>query len=143
MLGTKYLLPVLLALGIAFPALPALPAGGEELSVKIQEVKVETKALAKSVEKRDASGQKRSYSQVTVVHLKGVFPPPMDTALDLFVGDTKIPEYGTTADGIYFKVYDPAILERHRGKELRYRFGNGPILSTGVKLEPGAAPRNP
>lgn len=131
MRATKPILSALLGIGLL-----ALPARSQEMTVKIQEVKVETKALAKAVERRDATGQKRAYSQVTVVHLKGVFPPPMDTALDLFVGDTRIPEYGTTAEGIYFKVYDPALLEKHRGKELRYRFGDGPIRSTGARFEP-------
>lgn len=124
-LGGAALLLALLAPAAAQAAAPGL---------KIRGVSVMNKTLAKAIERTDAQGHRRAFSQVAVVEIEGDFPPPMDRAFDLFIGDARIREYGASPKGIYFKVYDPALLERFKGQEIRYRAGSGKILSTGARF---------
>ena len=123
----------LLALALASPAAAAGP------TLRIRGVSVEKKALAKAVERPDAQGHRRAFTEVAVVEIQGDFPPPMDQSLDLFLGDDPIPEYGTSKDGIYFKVYDPALLKRFEGREIRYRVGAEKVRSTGARFALRAA----
>lgn len=60
----------------------------------------------------DAKGQQKSYTKAYVVRLKGYFAVDRAIPVDVYIGDYKIPEYGGTKDGIYFKVYDEKLLQK-------------------------------
>lgn len=84
----------------------------------------------------DSSGQKTRYETAWLVRLdlKGM-PAAYGPRPDFFLGDYAIPEYGGTATGIYFRIYDPALLARLNGQEIRYRNENGTLVSLNRKFE--------
>ena len=80
-------------------------------------------------------GKAQRFTEGYVVLLSLTGPKFSGPKLDLFVGDYEVPEYGGWAKGIYFKVYDPALLSRLDGREFRYRFMDKRIQNLGRKLE--------
>jgi hypothetical protein len=94
-------------------------------------VQLELKA---PVRLRDTEGKEHSYDRAYLFTLKGTFPRDQAMALELYIGDYQIPEYGGTRDGLYFRIYDPKLLERFDGKEFRYRFGSPEIHSFGQRF---------
>ncbi len=54
--------------------------------------------------------------------------------LELYIGDYRVPEYGGTRDGLYFRIYDERLLSRLEGKEFRYRFAGPEIHHSGVRF---------
>jgi hypothetical protein len=83
--------------------------------------------LKKTVRLLDAEGKEQKYDRAYVVTLKGTFPLNQALGLELYIGDYRIPEYGSTRDGLYFRIYDEKLLARLEGKEFRYRFGSPDI----------------
>ena len=55
-------------------------------------------------------------------------------ALEIFIGDWRVPEYRGDAEGITFRIYEPELLGRLKGKELSYRLGPEPLRAIGLKL---------
>ena len=53
---------------------------------------------------------------------------------ELYIGDYRIPEYGGTHDGLYFRIYDQKLLARLENKEFRYRFGPGEVRSLDTRF---------
>ena len=90
--------------------------------------------LKTPVRLRDTEGKEHSYDRAYVFTLKGTFPRDQAMALELYIGDYQIPEYGGTRDGLYFRIYDPKLLERFDGKEFRYRFGSPEIHGFGQRF---------
>jgi len=102
--------------------------------------------LAQPFTRLEADGEKRTSTEAYVVRLKVSRPESWGEKVDYFVGDYRIPEYGGWEEGIYFKVYDRALFDSLRGGELRYRIGEGPIVSFERRLEvgdPAALPKVP
>lgn len=102
--------------------------------------------LAQPFSRLDANGEKLTSTEAYVVRLKVSEPGFWGEKVDFFVGDYRIPEYGSWAEGIYFKVYDPAVFDALRGGELRYRIGDGPVVSFERRFEvedPAALPKVP
>jgi hypothetical protein len=102
--------------------------------------------LAQPFTRLEANGERRTFTEAYVVRLKVSQPDFANEKVDFFVGDYRVPEYGGWAEGIYFKVYDRALFESLRGGELRYRIGDGPIVSFERRLEladPSALPKVP
>lgn len=83
--------------------------------------------LKKTVRLLDTEGKEQKYDRAYVVTLKGTFPLNQALGLELFIGDYRIPEYGSTRDGLYFRIYDEKLLARLEGKEFRYRFASPEI----------------
>jgi hypothetical protein len=69
-----------------------------------------------------AGGEKRQYTHAHVVFLEIEGLRISGPALEVFIGDYKVPEYGGWGRGIYFKVYEPALLEKLAGQEMRWQF---------------------
>jgi hypothetical protein len=95
--------------------------------------------LKKSVKLRDTEGKEQSYDRAYLVTLKGTFPLNQAIGFELFIGDYRIPEYGSTRDGLYFRIYDAKLLERLEGKDFRYRFGSPEIRSFNVRFSTKAS----
>ena len=81
--------------------------------------------LKKTVRLLDTEGKEQKYDRAYVVTVKGNFPLYQALGFELYIGDYRIPEYGGTRDGLYFRIYDERLLSRLEGKEFRYRFGPG------------------
>lgn len=77
----------------------------------------------------DEHGVSKSYSSAWLVRLQVDRPDFFGEAVRFYVGDFEVPEYGGWEKGIYFKVYDRALLTRLRGRELRYRIGHTRVQS--------------
>lgn len=85
--------------------------------------------LKKPMRMRDAEGKEQSYDRAYVVTLKGTFPLFQGHALELFIGDYRVPEYGSTRDGLYFRIYNEKLLASLEGKEFKYKFGSAEVHS--------------
>ena len=83
---------------------------------------------------RDSAGREQTYHRAFLVTLKGDFPRDQGLGLELFIGDYRIPEYGGTRDGLYFRIYDPKTISGFEGKEIKYRFGGHEIRSFGIRF---------
>jgi hypothetical protein len=90
--------------------------------------------LKKPIRLLDSEGKEQKYDRAYVVTLKGTFPLNQALAFELFIGDYRIPEYGSTRDGLYFRIYDERVLARLEGKEFRYRFASPEIRSFDMRF---------
>jgi hypothetical protein len=61
-------------------------------------------------------------------------PPPTSMGWALYVGDFRIPKYWEYPDGIYFKVFDPAFFQDHRGQTIRFTPNRTEFVDTGLVL---------
>ncbi|HEV3304481.1 MAG TPA: hypothetical protein VG055_32825 [Planctomycetaceae bacterium] len=61
-------------------------------------------------------------------------PPVTSQGWALYVKDERIPKYWAYKDGIYFKVYDPNFLTKHRGDVFRFSLDGVNFIDTGKKL---------
>jgi hypothetical protein len=96
------------------------PAGEGPFVLKgIEVVRAE---LARPHTAIDAGGEKRQYTHAHVVLLEIEGLRISGPALEVLIGDYKVPEYGGWERGIYFKVYEAALLEKLAGHEMRWRF---------------------
>lgn len=80
-------------------------------------------------------GQKRQYSEAFIVLLKLEYPPFRGPAVEFFIGDYRVPEFGGWREGVYFKVYDPELLTQLTGQEMRYRIPDHEIQSFNETLK--------
>ena len=85
--------------------------------------------LKKTLRLLDTEGKEQKYDRAYVVTLKGTFPLNQGLGFELYIGDYRIPEFGSTRDGLYFRIYDQKVLSRLENKEFRYRFGPGEARS--------------
>ncbi len=90
--------------------------------------------LKKPIRLLDSEGKEQKYDRAYVVTLKGTFPLNQALAFELFIGDYRIPEYGSSRDGLYFRIYDERVLARLEGKEFRYRFASPEIRSFDMRF---------
>jgi len=49
-------------------------------------------------------------------------PKAYGPVMNIFIGDYKIPEFGGTKTGIYFRIYDTAILQKLNKQKFYYRY---------------------
>ena len=54
-------------------------------------------------------------------------PPVTNTRINFYIGDYKIPEYGGTKKGIYFRIYDPVLLTKLNNQPISWQRGNDSI----------------
>jgi hypothetical protein len=90
--------------------------------------------LKNPVRLRDSEGKEQSYDRAYLVTLKGTFPRNQGLGMELYIGDYRVPEYGGSRDGIYFRIYDDRLLARLEGKEFRYRFASKEIRSLDMRF---------
>jgi hypothetical protein len=98
---------------------------GKREPIRLISYEVVQLELKKTVRLLDQEGKEQKYDRAYVVTLKGTFPLNQAVAFELYVGDYRVPEYGSTRDGLYFRIYDEKLLARLEDKEFRYRFGPG------------------
>jgi hypothetical protein len=85
----------------------------------------------------------RQFDSVYVVRLKLDKPPTAGPALDIYIGDYRVPEYGGLPDGFYFKVYDLDQLRKLAGGEMKCRQAGRPVQSLERRFEVPEASRVP
>jgi hypothetical protein len=148
----KYRRRLLLIALVALALLPALACRAEPPSraasavspvsqtpraekLHLGKIEVSRLALDRAVRQPDAAGAPKDWTEAYLVRLEMERPSFWNELVRLYVGDWQVPEYGGWQRGIYFKVYDPALLTRLNGGELRYRIGSGQPQSFGRRLE--------
>lgn len=102
---------------------PAEPFAPRIRSLEIHRVSLERPRMI------DTAAGPREVREAYLVLLQMEKPKFYGPALEILVGDWKVPEYGESDGGIYFRIYDPALLRRLAGQELRYRVAKGPAGS--------------
>lgn len=100
--------------------------------VRMDSYAVERLALRSPVYATDAAGRKRLFNEVYIVSIKGSIPAFGARPVQIFIGEEPVREYGSTSDGIYFKVYDPDQLQRWDGKPIRYVIWPGKLQDSGL-----------
>jgi hypothetical protein len=69
----------------------------------------------------DENGVKKQYEQAWLVKLEfESFPKYTSFTVNIAIGDYILPEYGSWKKGLYFKVYDAALLEKLNNKSILY-----------------------
>lgn len=106
----------------------------EEIRITGYEIRVQE--FKKPFERIDEKGAMRRYSKAYVVHVRGSFGEPRAIPVEVYIGDYKVPEYGGTKDGIYFKIYDEELLQRLNGKPFGFGFENQKVKTFEVRFEP-------
>lgn len=104
----------------------------QEVPVRLDSVEVLRVDLREPVERPDAEGEVRTWEQAFMVRLALPEPPAMGPAVDIFLGEERVPEFGGWEGGVYFWVYDPARLEELRGRTVSYQFDRLPRREIGT-----------
>ena len=94
--------------------------------------------LKQPLTRRDERGEERQYREIYVVELKGYFGEARAIPIEVYIGDYKIPEYGGTKDGIYFKIYDRALLDRLEGQAFALGIENQKMEILKLRFTPSA-----
>jgi hypothetical protein len=102
--------------------------------IRLTSYEVSQFELKSTVRLLDTEGKEQKYDRAYVVTLKGNFPLNQALGFELYVGDYRVPEYGGTHDGLYFRIYDQQLLSRLENKEFRYRFGPGKMRSLDARF---------
>lgn len=123
---------------IALFIVPGATAAQEPAELHIKDYKILVQQLERPVMRKDAKGEKQRYEKVYVVELKGYFGGPRAIPIDIYIGDYKIPEYGGTKDGVYFKIYDSALLEKLEGQPFALGIENRKVKILNLKFTPSA-----
>jgi hypothetical protein len=127
-----------LILGSTASLLPSMHAQsqdrGKREPVRMISYDVVQLDLKKTVRLLDSEGKEQKYDRAYVVTVKGTFPLNESLGFELYVGDYRVPEYGSTRDGLYFRIYDEKLLSRLEDKEFRYRFGPGEVRSLDTRF---------
>lgn len=123
---------------IALFIVPGATAAQEPPELHIKDYKIFVQQLERPVMRKDAKGEKQRYEKVYVVELKGYFGEPRAIPIDIYIGDYRIPEYGGTKDGVYFKIYDSALLERLEGQPFALGIENRKVKILKLKFTPSA-----
>ena len=98
----------------------------QQESLEISNVEVSLVELDYRMKANDTA-----YSQAWLIQLEiPNFPKYSGSKVDFYVGDYKVPEYGETEDGIYFRVFEKDKLERMNAAEIRYKYGSSQEIMT-------------
>ncbi len=73
---------------------------------------------------RDSLGEEHTYTEAFLVRFEVPHPGFWGEKIDFFIGDYRVPEYGGWEGGVYFKIYDPAVLMSLDNLDIRYRIGS-------------------
>lgn len=108
--------------------------------VRMNSYSVERQALPAPAYANDAAGRRRLFNEVYIVHIKGSIPTFGALPVQIFIGEEPVREYGSTSDGIYFKLYDPDQFQRWNGKPIRYLIWPGTMQNSGLVFRYDRAP---
>lgn len=118
--------------GLVFPAQQKKPSG----PVTISAYDIYEQRLKQPMTVMDIRGVKKTTEKIYIVELKGEFDEPGAIPVDIFIGDYKVPEYGGTKEGIYFKIYDGELLQRLEAKPFGYGYKDQKIKTFKLKFKP-------
>lgn len=91
-------------------------------SIRLIDQSIHYVKLAFPYQTTDEKGGKKQYTTAWLVRFRlENMPRAMGASMDFFIGDYQIPEYGGWENGIYFKIYDPALLEQLQGQAISIR----------------------
>lgn len=108
--------------------------------VRMNSYSVERQALRAPAYATDTAGRRRLFNEVYIVSIKGSIPTFGALPVQIFIGEEPVREYGSTGDGIYFKVYDRDQLQRWNGKPIRYVIWPGTIQESGLVFRNDGSP---
>lgn len=103
--------------------------------VELRGYSIHRVALAHPHRVLGADGREREFGEAYVVRLEMTLPRPGGPAMELYVGETRIREYGGWKGGLYFKVYEASKLERLAGGEVSWRWPERERVASGRRLE--------
>ena len=113
----------------------AQPTNVKPQTLELTSVKIHKTRLNYSHKVREKDGKERVYEQAWLVLLSFKNSEPvMDTRIDFYIGDYRIPEYGGTNDGIYFRVYDESLLKSLNNQEISVGIDDKGKRSLGKKF---------
>jgi hypothetical protein len=120
--------------GLAYASEKPELRAGKSPAIEIVKIKPSAGDLRKAKEKHKSDSTSTNQDeQVHVVKIYVTMPPARGKGWNLYVGDTKIEEYGGFGEGIFFKVYDPKDLDALKGKPIRFRMDDQ-VVDLGVNL---------
>ncbi len=133
------LLFVVVACGSDSPSITSAPLAAQQAAppapqIKLTGIEVLPVALARPVQALDARGEARSWTEAYMVRLAMSGLPTTSGPLALFIGDTRIQEYGSWEGGLYFWVYDPEGATSLDGGAIAYSWEGGPRTPLGMNL---------
>ena len=108
--------------------------GPEKVNIASYDISVQE--FDKPFIKIDEKGIKRTYTKAYIIRLKGNIDVSGAISVDIFIGDYKVPEYGGTKDGIYFKIYDDELLEKLEGQPFGYGFQGQKVEILDIQFRP-------
>lgn len=80
---------------------------------------------------KDENGREKQYDKAWLVRFDlDKFPKLVSLKMDFAIGDYLIPEYGSTKNGIYFKIYESSLLETLNDQEIFYQPPGKPKMIT-------------
>ncbi len=108
----------------------------EKTTISSYEILIQT--FDKPITRIDDKGEKIKYEKAYVIKLMGNIDVSGAIPVDIYIGDYKIPEYGGTKDGIYFKIYDEKLLKDLENKPFGYGFQKRKIKTFDLKFRPSS-----
>ena len=108
----------------ASPTPPAtVTAPQVKTRLELKTIELHKVKLAYPHKLRDKEGKEKVYEQAWLVKFfLNNLGPPRDMGMDLFIGDYRIPEYGSFEEGIYFRIYEESLLASLEGKDVSVSF---------------------
>ena len=105
---------------------------GKDPAIEIVQINPSKGDLRRVAQKRKKAGvQEAREAEVHVVKLYVNMPPARALGYMLYIGDARVEEAGSFAEGIFFKVYDPNDFAVWRGKPQRFVFDDD-VVDLGV-----------
>jgi len=99
----------------------------QELTLQLKSVDVHLVKPVKPYQYRTDKNELKTVAQAYLVLFDfEKIPPVTNERTDFYIGDYRIPEYGGTKTGIYFRIYDPAIVNRLNNQPISWKKGNQP-----------------
>lgn len=116
----------ILTLGIIGFCHPVLQAQTKSsLNIELKEYAVHQVQGKKSYTYKDKDNKRKESKTAYLVTLTFAQElKPMDINIDYYIGDYKIPEYGGTENGIYFRLVEPGLLEKLDNQPISYKVAN-------------------
>ena len=114
---------------------PSPAAAPERDALELTAVELHKVRLDSPHKLREEDGQERVYEEAWLVLLSlRNLPIGADAALDIFIGDYRVPEYGGFRDGIYFRIYDERLLQSLDGRDISARLAGRTTKSLGKRF---------
>jgi hypothetical protein len=108
----------------------------EPQKITISSYEISIQKFDKPITRIDEKGNKARYEKAYIVELEGNIDVSGAIPIDIFIGDYRVPEYGGTKKGIYFKIYDEKLIKDLEDKPFGYGFENRKLKIFDLKFKP-------